>query len=212
MQRSGDSSSEPQVEFSRPRGAVAIAELLASHVRAGNTITLSSGVMRSSQNRAMSEASQREVRVALDPYLARLWRYALVLSAACDAAEQLVQATCRQAIERADQFAPGTRIDRSLFAILRSIWVNESRAPKVRKGGGAADALGALSIGGAQANTVTADVLKVIGRLPEEQREAVLLVYGEGYRYAEAASALGIPTNVLMGRLAAARSALAKVK
>jgi DNA-directed RNA polymerase specialized sigma24 family protein len=40
----------------------------------------------------------------------------------------------------------------------------------------------------------------------------VLLVYGEGYRYAEAASALGIPINVVMSRLAAARSALAKVK
>jgi adenylate cyclase len=32
-----------------------------------------------------------------------------------------VQATCLRAIERADQFAPGTRVDRWLFAILRSI-------------------------------------------------------------------------------------------
>ena len=152
------------------------------------------------------------MRVALEPYLARLWRYALVLSGARDTAEELVQATCRRAIGRADQFVPGTRIDRWLFAILRSIWLNESRAPEVRKGGAAADTLGALSIGGAQANRVTADVLKAIGRLPEEQRETVLLVYGEGYRYAEAASALGIPIDVVMSRLAAARSALAKVK
>jgi RNA polymerase sigma-70 factor (ECF subfamily) len=134
------------------------------------------------------------------------------LSGARNAAEELVQATCRRAIERADQFVPGTRIDRWLFAILRSIWLNESRASKVRKGGATADALGALSIGGAHANTVTVDVLEAIGRLPEEQREMVLLVYGEGYRYAEAASALGIPINVVMSRLAAARSALAKVK
>jgi RNA polymerase sigma-70 factor, ECF subfamily len=160
----------------------------------------------------MSEASRHEVRVALEPYLARLWRYALVLSGARDTAEELVQATCLRAIERADQFVPGTRIDRWLFAVLRSIWLEESGAPKVRKGGGTADALGALSIGGAQANTIDADVLKAMGRLPEEQRETVLLVYGEGYRYAEAASVLGIPISIVMSHLAAARSALTKVQ
>jgi len=48
--------------------------------------------------------------------------------------------------------------------------------------------------------------------LPEAQRETVLLVYGEGFSYAEAASALGIPVGTVMSRLAAARSALAKLK
>ncbi|HEY6733211.1 MAG TPA: sigma factor, partial [Roseiarcus sp.] len=52
----------------------------------------------------MSEASHREVRAGLEPSLARLWRYALVLSRARDAADDLVQATCLRAIERADQF------------------------------------------------------------------------------------------------------------
>jgi hypothetical protein len=51
----------------------------------------------------MSEASRREVRAGLEPCLARLWRYALVLSRANDAAEDLVQATCLRAIERADR-------------------------------------------------------------------------------------------------------------
>jgi RNA polymerase sigma-70 factor (ECF subfamily) len=39
-----------------------------------------------------------------------------------------------------------------------------------------------------------------------------LLVYAEGYSYAEAASVLGIPIGAVMSRLAAARSALAKLK
>src|SRR5271165_5781471 len=71
----------------------------------------------------MSEASRREVRAGLEPCLARLWRYALTLSRASDVAKDLVQATCLRAIERADQFASGTRLDRWLFAILRSIWL-----------------------------------------------------------------------------------------
>jgi RNA polymerase sigma-70 factor (ECF subfamily) len=55
-------------------------------------------------------------------------------------------------------------------------------------------------------------VLRAIGRLPEAQRETVLLVYGEGYSYAEAAAALAIPMGTVMSRLAAARAALAKLK
>ena len=92
----------------------------------------------------MSEASRREVRSGLEPCLARLWRYALVLSRTSNAADDLVQATCLRAIERADQFVPGTRLDRWLFTILRSIWLNEIRSRKIREGGGFVDAEEAL--------------------------------------------------------------------
>ena len=163
----------------------------------------------------MSEASRREVRAGLEPCLARLWRYALVTSRARDAAEDLVQATCLRAIERADQFVPGTRLDRWLFAILRSIWLNDIRARRIREGGGFVDAEDALAIDGAreiEANIFAAEVFRAIAQLPEAQREAALLVYCEGYSYAEAASALGIPIGTVMSRLAAARSALADLK
>ena len=126
-----------------------------------------------------------------------------------------MQATCLRAIERADQFVPGTRLDRWLFAILRSIWLNEIRARRIREGAGFVDADDALSTDGAhviETNILAAEVLKAIGQLPEAQRETVLLVYGEGYSYAEAASALGIPIGTVMSRLAAARVALAKLK
>ena len=72
-----------------------------------------------------------------------------------------------------------------------------------------------LSIDGAHAietNILAGQVLKEIGRLPEAQRETVLLVYAEGYSYAEAAGALGIPIGTVMSRLATARSALANLK
>ena len=130
----------------------------------------------------MSEASRREVRAGLEPCLGRLWRYALVLSRANDAADDLVQATCVRAIERADQFAPVTRLDRWLFAILRSIWLNDIRARKIREGGGFVDADDALSIEGArdiETNILAGQVLKEIGHLPEAQRETVLLVYAD---------------------------------
>jgi RNA polymerase sigma-70 factor (ECF subfamily) len=55
-------------------------------------------------------------------------------------------------------------------------------------------------------------VFNTIDRLPETQRETVLLVYGEGFSYAEAARALGIPVGTVMSRIGAARSTLAKMK
>jgi RNA polymerase sigma-70 factor (ECF subfamily) len=159
----------------------------------------------------MSEDSRREVRTGLDPCLARLWRYALVLTGTSDAAEDLVQATCLRVVERANQFVPGTRLDRWLFVILRSIWLNEILVRRVSEGGGFVDAEDQLGTDGEQAvetNIHTAEVFKAIGLLPEAQRETVLLVYGEGYSYAEAASTLGTPIGTVMSRLVAARSAL----
>jgi RNA polymerase sigma-70 factor, ECF subfamily len=54
--------------------------------------------------------------------------------------------------------------------------------------------------------------LRAIEQLPEAQRETVLLVYGEGYTYAEAAAVLAVPVGTVMSRLATARAALAKLK
>jgi RNA polymerase sigma-70 factor, ECF subfamily len=163
----------------------------------------------------MSEASRQEVRAGLEPSLARLWRYALVLSRSRDAADDLVQAACLRAIERADQFVPGTRVDRWLFAILRSIWLNDLRSQRIRRGGGFVDAEDALTIDGAreiEMNITASAVLRAIGRLSEAQRETLLLVYAEGYSYAEAAAMLGVPIGTIMSRLAAGRAALAKLK
>jgi len=163
----------------------------------------------------MSEESRREVRAGLEPSLARLWRYALVLSRARDTADDLVQATCMRAIERADQFVAGTRVDRWLFAILRSIWLNELRSQRTREGGGSVNAEDVLTTDGAreiEMNMTASAVLRAMGRLPETQRETILLVYGEGYSYAEAATTLGVPIGTIMSRLAAGRAALARLK
>ena len=163
----------------------------------------------------MSEASRREVRAGLEPSLARLWRYALVLSRARDVADDLVQATCLRAIERADQFVPGTRMDRWLFAILRSIWLNEIRSRGIREGGRFVEPEEVLTTDGAretELNITASAVLRAIEQLPEAQRETVLLVYGEGYTYAEAAAVLAVPVGTVMSRLATARAALAKLK
>jgi RNA polymerase sigma-70 factor (ECF subfamily) len=54
--------------------------------------------------------------------------------------------------------------------------------------------------------------LTALNRLTAEQRGAALLVYGEGYSYAEAARAVGSPVGLVLTRLTAARSTLSKLK
>jgi RNA polymerase sigma-70 factor, ECF subfamily len=63
-----------------------------------------------------------------------------------------------------------------------------------------------------ETNITASTVLRAIGGLPEAQRETILLVYAEGYSYAEAAVALRVPIGTIMSRLAAGRAALAKLK
>ena len=160
----------------------------------------------------MSEQRDDAVQAGLAAELKRLWRFGLVLSRSRDAAEDLVQSTCVRALERSHQFTPGTRLDRWLFSILHSIWINDIRARRVRQGAGQVDAETNLVFDGAAAvetNILAGQVLKKVEALPDAQRETVFLVYVEGLTYREAAEILGIPIGTVMSRLAAARAKLA---
>jgi RNA polymerase sigma-70 factor, ECF subfamily len=151
--------------------------------------------------------------VALVPHLARLWRYGLILSRQRDVADDLVQATCVRAIERAEQFTIETRIDRWLFAILHSLWINEVRSRQVRMGQGFVDANTALVVDGTgelETRVLANQILGKVETLPEAQREALFLAYVEGLSYREVADVLNIPIGTVMSRLAGARAKIAE--
>jgi len=158
-------------------------------------------------------ASVIDIKAELGQHLTRLWRYGLVLSRQRHVADDLVQATCVRALERAEQFVPGTRLDRWLLSILHSIWLNEVRSQRVRQGQGFVDAESTLSFDGehqAQSQVLASQVLKRVNALPEAQRETVFLAYVEGLSYREVADILNVPIGTVMSRLAAARLKLAE--
>jgi RNA polymerase sigma-70 factor, ECF subfamily len=160
----------------------------------------------------MPRTGDQEVRNGLAAHLTGLWRFGLVLSGSGQVAEELVQATCLRALEKATQFEPGTRLDRWLFAIERSIWLNDIRAGKVRNPVELDEAESVLVFDGEesfQTNILAAQVLREVQALPSVLRETVFLVYGEGFSYAEAAQALSVPIGTVMSRLASARLKLA---
>jgi len=151
------------------------------------------------------------VNVGVSAHYARLWRDCTALAGQRDWADDLVQAACLRAIEKCAQFRIGTHVDRWLFTIARTTWLNELRSRKVRQGGGLVpveDTDLPSPAPETEVNILAREVLSQVTRLPEAQRLTVFLVYVEGYSYAEAAGHLDIPVGTVMSRLATARRTL----
>lgn len=141
----------------------------------------------------------------------RLWRFCLVLTKDESLAQDLAQTTCTRALEKADQFTPGTHLDRWLFVMARRLWLNDRRAEAVRQG------LGQLPVeetdladttSETETNIFAREVFAMIQALPEGQRMAALLVYVEGQTYREAADVLDIPVGTVMSRLSTVRKTI----
>ena len=154
------------------------------------------------------KTAEREIRKGLPMLFPRLWRYGLILAGNQDDAMDLAQTTCLRALEKAENYRAGTRLDSWLFKMEQRIWLNEIRARTVRRGGGlqAVEEIDIPDPGPDQnTNFFVRQVLSSIYELPEAQRVTVLLVYVEGHKYAEAAEILDVPVGTIMSRLSVAR-------
>lgn len=142
--------------------------------------------------------------------LPRLRRFAIGLAGHPADGDDLCQMTIERALSRRDQWQEGTRLDSWAYRIMRNIWIDENRARK-RRGQTFVDEEAGFLVGteGAQeANVALGDIDRAMARLPEEQREAVLLVMVEGYSYKEAAEIVDCPVGTLNSRLVRGRDAL----
>ena len=142
--------------------------------------------------------------------LGALRRYALVLTRDRDAAEDLVQESLARAIAGARTWRPGHDLRRWLLAIVHNTHV--SRRRRERTEAAALERAGWLAEGvapAAQAERVLlGETVAALLALPEEQREALVLVAFDGVAYRDAADILGVPLGTLMSRLARGREAL----
>lgn len=144
--------------------------------------------------------------------LPRLRRLARAITRDYSDADDLVQIAVERAIERADQWQPGTRLDSWIFRILKNAWIDETRA-RSRRGRVFAPEEEGEFVAGDDAATLEAriearQIGEAMSRLPEEQRFAVALVLVEGLSYKEAAALLEIPMGTLTSRLVRGRTAL----
>ncbi len=156
--------------------------------------------------------STSKVRYGLDALYPRLWRYCVVLTKSNDLADDLAQAVCLRALEKAEQYQEGTHLDRWIFRIAQRHWINDLRKSAVRRGAGLVPIEETDLVDGnfdPEANILGREVLLSVMALPEAQRSVVVLAYVEGYSYRECADILDIPVGTVMSRLAGARGKMA---
>lgn len=155
-----------------------------------------------------------------DPFEARLiaiwpnlFRFGVSLSRRRDVAEDLVQITTTRALEARDRYDPATRMEPWAFRILRNAWIDMTRRRATRgeevEIGVAVDPAGEDGARVAEARLMLDATERALARLPEEQREVIILVCYEEMSYAEAAEILGVPRGTVMSRLSRGRVALA---
>jgi RNA polymerase sigma-70 factor (ECF subfamily) len=139
-----------------------------------------------------------------------LRRYARALTRNADRADDLVQDCLERAIRKRNLFTPTGPVQAWLFRMLINIWRNDLRFERRRGDQIPIDSLIAEpSVAPAQPGRIAlSEMSRAIDRLPDDQREALLLVVLEGLSYHDAAAALGIPDGTLMSRLGRARAAL----
>lgn len=139
-----------------------------------------------------------------------LRRYARALTRNADRADDLVQDCLERAIRKRWLFRPTGPVQAWLFRILLNIYRNDLRHARRT---GEVIGLDTLTFepsspASQPGRLALAEMARAIDRLPEDQREALLLVVLEGFSYSEAAAVLSIPQGTLMSRLGRARAAL----
>ncbi len=154
-----------------------------------------------------------EIRANLAVLVPRLRRFALALCGNRDDGDDLVQAACVKALDRAAQFEPGTRLDSWMFRIVQTTFLDQRRKLAGRGHDAPPQTLDQLSDEGREAGRhedrlLLARLREGIAGLPEEQRLVIGLVTLEGYTYKETAEILDIPVGTVMSRLARARARL----
>lgn len=142
----------------------------------------------------------------------RLRRFARGLTQHAADADDLCQAAIERALKSRDQWQAGTRLDSWMYRITRNIWIDNRRA-SARRGIHADIDDGVMQIADnsharMEASIELGNVDRAMARLPDEQREAVMLVLVEGYAYREAAEILEVPVGTLTSRLVRGREAL----
>lgn len=139
-----------------------------------------------------------------------LRRYARALTRNADQADDLVQDCLERAIRKQGLWRPSGPLQAWLFRMLLNIYRNDLRSRRRQSGNVPIDSLIVEpSVAAAQPGRIAlGEMARAIDALPQDQREALLLVVLEGLSYAEAAQVIGIPVGTLMSRLGRARAAL----
>lgn len=139
-----------------------------------------------------------------------LYSFAFKLTKVREEAEDLVSDTMLRAFQRWRQFELGSNIRAWLFTILYHAFVSRKRRVDAREvpmpeAEDGYNRLEPVADENPEASFfdsfIDEDVVRAIGELPEEYREALVMSDVHGLRYAEIAKVLGVPEGTVKSRL-----------
>jgi len=141
--------------------------------------------------------------------LPSLRAFAFSLSGRHDKADDLVQDTIMKAWAKQESFELGTNIKAWLFTILRNEFYSQMR----KRGREVQDSDGLfterMAVHPEQLGHMDlADFKKALDQLPNDQREAVVLIGASGFSYEEAAEICGCAVGTMKSRVSRARTRL----
>ena len=135
--------------------------------------------------------------------------FAISLCGNIDRADDLVQETLLRALSHIDSFEPGTNMPAWLFTILRNLFRSEYR--KRRREVEDADGRYAETLKSHPEQTGRVEFEEfraALEKLPQDQREALILVGASGFSYEDAAAICGCAVGTIKSRVNRARSKL----
>jgi RNA polymerase sigma-70 factor (ECF subfamily) len=150
-----------------------------------------------------------ETKKAILAAVPNLRAFAISLSGNVDRADDLVQETLAKAIANIHTFQPGTNMPAWLFTILRNLFRSEYR--KRRREVEDADGRYADTLKSQPEQTSRLEfeeLRKALLQLPDDQREALILVGASGFSYEEAAKISGCAVGTVKSRVNRARNRL----
>lgn len=146
---------------------------------------------------------------SLVAYIPDLRRYARTLAGDAWAADDLVQDTLERACERWQLWTAGSDLRAWLFTVMHNLFVDGARrALRQQHHRVDVDDVADELVAPARAPEHALDLQRCIMRLPQEQREVLLLVSVQDLGYEEVARITGVPIGTVMSRLSRARSRL----
>jgi len=135
--------------------------------------------------------------------------FGVSLSQNADKADDLVQETLVKAWDKHESFQPGTNLKAWLFTILRNEFYSQmrKRGREVQDSDGIMTAR--LAVHPSQHGQMDLkDFGAALERLPEDQREAIILIGASGFSYEEAAEICHCAVGTIKSRVSRARTRL----
>ena len=138
--------------------------------------------------------------------------FGLSLTSRSDRADDLVQETLMKAWKYHESFTAGTNMKAWLYTILRNEFYSQLRKRKREVEDADGVYSNKVSVPAEQVGHLDlVDLTIALAKLPEDQRESIVLVGASGFSYEEAAEICGCAVGTIKSRVNRARNRLAEL-